>query len=279
MKRILFLTSVLLSTSAVGTLAADMDYPVNPTPQYTNVEYGSGWYLRGDIGYTMHTSTTLSYYSDARYDYDSQSVEESSSWSIGVGFNFNDYLRADLTYETSDGHQWDGVSVGTLCGGGLAPGDCYSEDEADFDRDSLMANAYVSLGTWHGFTPYVGAGIGLTHLQWNSYSSDAYCTVEVGETCSYGAHSGVGTDPETYYGGRTTYGTESTTALTYALAAGFDYRFDQNWVLDMGYKWTNIDGGIVIKEDANGIGAPQGDSKFDNISIHEIKVGLRYEIW
>jgi len=24
----------------------------------------------------------------------------------------------------------------------------------------LLANAYVDIGTWHGVTPYVGAGIG-----------------------------------------------------------------------------------------------------------------------
>ncbi|MGB7288462.1 MAG: outer membrane beta-barrel protein [Salaquimonas sp.] len=278
MKRIFFITSLLLSTTAGIAQAADMEYPVNPQPAYTNVEYGSGWYLRGDIGYAKAEST-LSYYSDARYDYDNQSVGDSSSWSIGFGYNFNDMLRADLTYETSDGHDWNGTSVGTICGGGAFPGDCYSEDSANFDRDSLMANAYVSLGNYHGFSPYVGAGIGVTHVQWNNYNSNAFCTVAIGETCDYGAHSGVGVEDETYFGGATTYNTQSTTALTYALTTGFDYRIDDNWVLDMGYKWTAIDGGVVIAADTNGIGAPQGDSNFDMIHIHEVKFGVRYEVW
>ncbi len=278
MKRILFITAILMSSTAGVSHAADMNYMERPIPSQTNVEYGSGWYLRGDIGYTISTNTDLSYVSDQRYDYDDQSIGESSSWGLGVGYTFSDMLRGDITFETSDGHEWDGTSVGTLCGGGT-PGDCFSEDSADFDRNSLMANAYVSLGNYHGFSPYVGAGLGVTHVQWNNYESDAYCTVDVGETCSYGAHSGVGTDAETYYGGRTSYGTESATALTYALAAGFDYRLNQNWLFDMGYKWTTIDGGVVIKKDANGIGSPQGSSKFDSIHMHEVKVGLRYEIW
>lgn len=278
MKRLLFITAVLMSSTANTALAADLDYSPNPVQQYTNVEYGSGWYLRGDIGYTVSTDTTLSYFSDQRYDYDNQSIDNTSSWSIGAGFTFNDMFRADVTFERSAGHDWDGVSVGTLCGGGT-PGDCYSEDSAQFDRNTLMANAYVSLGTYHGFTPYVGAGLGLSHVDWSGYTSDAYCTVDAGETCLYGTHSGVGTDPETYFGGSSSYEGESVTALTYALTAGFDYRLNQNWVFDMGYKWTTIDGGVVISKDSNGVGDPQGASKFDNIHLHEVKVGLRYEIW
>ena len=278
MKRLLFITSLLLSSSAGSALAADMNYPV-PSPEFTNVEYGSGWYLRGDIGYTLSTESTLSYFSDARYDYDNQSLDNAHSWSIGAGYNFNDTFRADLTFERSAGHDWRGTSVGTLCGGLGTEGDCYSEDSASFDRNTLMANAYVSLGTYHGFTPYVGAGLGLTHLEWSGYSSDAYCTVDPGEDCTYGAHTGLTPDPETYFGGTTSYDGESVTALTYALTTGFDYRLTQNWLMDVGYKYTNIHGGKVIAKDANGPGSPQGASKFTDLSIHEVKVGLRYEIW
>ncbi len=278
MKRILFITTMLLSSTVGFAHAADLEYPGDPVSR-TVVEYGSGWYLRGDIGYAVETKSTLSYFSDARYDYDNQTLENGSSYGIGFGYNFNDYLRADLTYDTNNSTEWSGTSVGTLCGGGVAQGDCYSEDTASFDRKTLLANAYVSLGEYHGFSPYLGAGIGLSDIKWNDYSSDAYCTVDAGETCTFGAHSGVTADPETYFGGTTTYPGESVTALTYALAAGFDYRLDQNWVLDMGYKYTSVLGGVVIAKDANGAGAPQGDSKFDNINIHEVKVGLRYEIW
>ena len=49
--------------------------------------------------------------------------------------------------------------------------------------------------------------------------------------------------------------------------------------MDVGYKYTNIHGGKVIAKDANGPGSPQGASKFSDLSIHEVKVGLRYEIW
>ena len=164
MKRILFITSLLLSSTAGFANAADMDYAGEPVSR-TAVEYGSGWYLRGDIGYSVETKSTLSYYSNARYDYDNQSLSEGASYGIGFGYNFNDYMRADITYDTNNSTDWSGTSVGTLCGGGVAPGNCYSEDTATFDRKTLMANAYVSLGDYHGFSPYVGAGIGLSDIK------------------------------------------------------------------------------------------------------------------
>ena len=37
----------------------------------------------------------------------------------------------------------------------------------------LLANAYVDIGTWHGITPYVGAGIGGAHVKWDtSHNTD-----------------------------------------------------------------------------------------------------------
>jgi opacity protein-like surface antigen len=278
MKRLLLITTIFLSTTAGVSNAADMNFPVQPKSVYTNVEYGSGWYLRGDIGHTVSTESTLSYFSDDRYNYDGQSLGDASSWSIGAGYNFNDTFRADLTFERSAGHDWSGTSVGTICGG-LTPGECYSEDDAAFDRNSVMANAYVSLGNYGGFSPYVGGGIGLTHVEWSGYDSDAYCTVDVGEDCTYGVHSGLTADPETFFGGSTSYDGESTTAFTYALATGFDYRLSQNWLMDVGYKYTNIQGAKVVAKDSNGPGDPQGSSKYSDLVLHEVKVGLRYEIW
>lgn len=277
MKRILLAATFLFSTAISSSFAADMDYPIRPAKSYTNVEYGSGWYLRGDIGYTLAAKGNLTYYSDARYDYDNQSLDKAMSWGGGFGYTFNEMLRGDISVEMSGSHDWEGSTQGTLCGG--VPGDCYSEDSAKFDRTTAMANAYVSLGRYGGFSPYIGAGIGLTHVAWSDYTSQAYCTVDPGEDCDYGTHTGATANPETYAGPATTYSGKSSTVLTYALSAGVDYRLNQNWLVDMGYKWTRIDGGVVIEADSNGVGDPQGDSKFDALDIHEFKIGLRYEIW
>lgn len=266
-----------LILAATAAKAADLDFPLRSTV-HTPVEYGSGWYLRGDVGWVMHPEASLTYFSDARYAYDHQSTDGAFAYGAGFGFVFNNFMRADLTWDHSGDHQWSGTTQGTACGGGV-PGDCYSEDEAQFDRDTFLANAYFSLGDFRGFKPYVGAGIGVSHVSWDRYQSAAHCIVDPGETCDYGAHSGVGTDPEIYEGPVTNYPTESGTALTYALMAGVDYRINQNWLVDVGYRYTHIDGGVVIREDALGAGSPQGDSRWHDINLHEVRVGLRYEIW
>ena len=47
---------------------------------------------------------------------------------------------------------------------------------AHLNRTTPMFNAYIDLGNWWGFTPYVGAGIGVSYLQSSSavtYNSTA----------------------------------------------------------------------------------------------------------
>ena len=47
-----------------------------------------------------------------------------------------------------------------------------------------MANGYVDLGTYVGLTPYVGAGLGYTYVDWGSLGDTVLC---VGPTCPVGA--------------------------------------------------------------------------------------------
>ena len=55
---------------------------------------------------------------------------------------------------------FDGSTSG-ICGGVV----CASTDHSSYSAWLLLANAYADIGTWYGFTPYVGAGIGGAHVQ------------------------------------------------------------------------------------------------------------------
>jgi opacity protein-like surface antigen len=285
MKRIATAGSIILGTAivvatAAPSLAADMAYPVIGSGPTTSVEFGSGWYLRGDIGYSVHSGSRGTYYSSAYgddTDYASESLGGNESYSIGAGYIFNNMLRGDITLEHNEGVTWEGRSKSADCG--TVPGDCLFEAEAELKRTSIMANGYYTVGNFAGFRPYVGGGIGISDVSWNDYGFQQLCQVDPGEDCDFGTHSGVGTDRETYYGPAGTVSTNNGIALTYALAAGLDYRINKNWVVDMGYKWTHISDNIMIKEDADGPGVPGGDSSFNAIDLHEVKIGLRYEIW
>jgi len=285
MKRIATAGSIILATaialSATGSgMAADMDYPVMGSPQTTSVEYGSGWYLRGDIGYSVASHSDGTYYSSAYGDdtaYASETLGKNESYTIGAGFIFNNVLRGDITLERNAGVEWEGRSRSADCG--TVPGDCLFEADADLKRTSVMANGYYTLANYGGFKPYIGAGVGLSDVSWSNYEFQQLCHVDPGEDCDFGAHSGVGTDRETYYGPTGNVSTSNGIALTYALTAGVDYRINKNWLIDMGYKWTRITEHLMIEEDADGSGAPGGDSTFNGLDLHEFKIGLRYELW
>lgn len=69
----------------------------------------------------------------------------------GVGYRFNGLLRADITAEYRSR-----ARIGT--GDGI---------RAHIDGANVLASIYADIGTWHGVTPYVGAGVG---VGWNRLS-------------------------------------------------------------------------------------------------------------
>lgn len=125
-------------------MAADYDPPiyVDQAPEYVPVEIGSGWYLRGDVGYTV---------SDPVYDFTlfGESTDNRKfNGSIGAGYHFNDWARGDINLGYVGGdrfHYDDGTDAGS----------------ASLDMWSGMVNGYVDLGTYAGLTPYIGAGVGI----------------------------------------------------------------------------------------------------------------------
>lgn len=266
----------LLLAGLTPALAADLDAQILRDAGITPVEYGSGWYLRGDIGWDFSTHGNLSYYTDARYDFQDQAFGEGVDYSVGFGYVFNDWLRTDLTLDYSGNMDWNGDTIATTCTG--FTGDCYQADSASYDRYSLHANAYLNLGRWHGLSPYVGAGVGLSHVTWNNYASVETCALDPGEDCALGSHSGSAVT-EYLTGTTTSYPSNSSTMLSYSLMGGFDYRLDERWSLDVGYKWTRLHDLTVVPTNAGGAGSPAGATRADQLDIHEVRLGLRYEIW
>ena len=79
-----------------------------------------------------------------------------------------------------------------------------------------MANGYVDLGTWYGFTPYVGAGVGVGIFD-PSVSYSTYHPVTRATTL-------------------TRLNIDDTTKLAWAAMAGVAYSVDPNTVVDIGYR-------------------------------------------
>jgi opacity protein-like surface antigen len=230
--------TALLAGLSGSALAADLDRIIY-SPQIDRtvpVEIGNGWYLRGDIGYAVESDADVESITFGGIEFDAGDVDPSFtselSGGVGVGYQFTDFLRADFTAEYSEGE-------GAVDSGGF-------NGEADFDAITLMANGYIDLGTFVGITPYVGAGIGSTHVDWGPVS--------------------IGTPPVEVAG-------SGEWRLTYALMAGASYDLTKAIKLDFGYRYIDVAGHEIYDDSL------LGSAEDDGYSKHEIRAGFRYMLW
>lgn len=279
MCRSVFLLAAAVSLVAVHpALTADYDAPVifEDVPNLVPVEIGTGWYLRGDIGYHIDTEPrdTFTYrtFDGVNYGaeaFDTGSLGEDITFGIGVGYSFTDLLRADVTVDRFTSSFSGSTSFSAPCPGGPAGTACRSDDASELTGYSVMLNGYVDLGTVVGFTPYVGAGAGYTYAHWDDLESRTFC-VDGATGCA-----GTGS------AGTITRAGESDWRFTYALMAGVTYDMSDNMKLDVGYRYRRIDGGDMFGWDnasaAAGASGSQGEDP--GLSSHEIRVGLRLELW
>ncbi len=274
--RKIMLAGAMAAATSTMALAADLPEPpyIELPPEVTPVEFASGWYLRGDIGYTTFSDHNVTFYSDQRYSFDDQDIDGRFLLGVGFGYTINDYFRVDATIDHSFSADWHGSTTGSSCGVTYT-GECYSYDEANQHQWTGLFNAYYDLGHFHGIVPYVGAGLGASYVSWNDYTTTPTCTLDPGETCEYGTHTG-GTDAESFTGTPTSFSTESDWRFSYALMAGFSYDIDARWKFDANYRLLSVGDGTIINASGTGL---NGDVEFDDYYEHQFRVGLRYQIW
>ena len=184
------LTATLGALYVSAAMAADMPFlSSQPAPANQPVEFGTGWYLRGDIGYSnMPVPVVVADFVN------SLGRTGAISGGIGFGYQYNSWLRTDFEIDravfqpsSAQAPQWCpsgtvmyssssvSVSSGSSSGVGTPVGYLYDPNEtctpyvtANLNRTTPMLNAYIDLGHWWGLTPYVGAGIGASFLQSNA---------------------------------------------------------------------------------------------------------------
>ncbi|MEX6508248.1 outer membrane protein [Jiella sp. M17.18] len=263
--KILVIGAAATAAGWQGAAAADLP-PLYAVPSYENVpemqpvEVGTGWYLRGDVSYDLKADLKPSFdaYSTiggsgprtnlASGSLDGFSIDPGFAAGGGFGYQFTDYFRGDLT-----ANYWQhDVSNATF---------------GDFGIDSkakaweLMANAYADLGTYVGFTPYVGGGIGAVHLDY-----DTSCSSN-GSSCSSAF-------------GSSTIDNRQDWRFAYALMAGVSYDVSKNLKIDVGYRYLNVGSGNMGKITAENAGTTYTiDGKDGGFDRHTFQAGIRYSLW
>ncbi|GAC1040057.1 outer membrane protein [Rhizobium sp. No.120] len=271
----LALAAAMAGASASIALAADATPPEIKMSE-VSVKDAKGWYVRGDFGYAANasrTDTKFRAYDPTGGDYSSSSFDSTRfggdfSGGLGVGYQFNDLFRADVSGDFFTGDFNGRVSSDSPCSGGGGGTGCSTRAHSSFRAGSLMVNGYVDLGTLAGFTPYVGAGLGATRVSWSSVNAIGSC---VDATAGCGGAASVSAR----------YPGDSDWRLTYALMAGVAYEVAPNIKVDLGYRFSHIAGGDMFgysaADSAAGAGGTAG--RDGALSRHEIRVGLRITTW
>lgn len=270
---IAFIFATLLP--AFGSAFA-MDLPPAVYAPETSIDgFGQGWYIRGDLGYTGWTGDELPRYkvlsgADTIVNtFDQGRFDKDVSYGFGAGYQVNDIFRGDVTFDTYNSNI-DGIAtIGSRCGTKDPVGtSCRFTGAADFRTIGVMGNVYADLGTVAGFTPYVGAGAGVTNVQWDTVTQTPACV------------SGTSACSGTLYAAQTFPGMDSW-RFSYALMAGVSYDVAPSVKLDLGYRYSKINGGDMFEYNAaeKALGASGAKGSDDGLSRHEIRAGFRINTW
>ena len=286
--------------SASSAFAQDYNSGVvtkTPSDGFTDVEFGSGWYLRGDITYNIdgRSNTTNENISaigrNAQVDYD-----DAVGARVGFGYYIKPNVRLEISAEALFQSEFDAFNANASFGGtrevtvttptgdvtgtvnfdanGNSTGSTIgipngtpvganggSEDfNATYSATNLILNAYYDLPTVGSFTPYVGAGAGISRINYNQ-TRTLTCVPSAGATC------GIGTDPLTLR-----FDDEFWT-YAYQLSLGTAVAIDDRTSLDLSYSYTGVGSGDDLNySDGTGIDD-------DGFNVHQVRAGIRYDIW
>ena len=240
------MTSLLAGTAIFGLSAAahaaDMGAPFR-APQVVGAAAdpgttSTGWYLRGDVGIGINSDPKLDSSGPSSVDsagrlisgapshWLRQDIADTPFISAGVGYQFSDYLRGDLTAEYRSATRFRGNAVVAHDAGT----DKYPYYDGQFRAFDVMANGYVDLGTYNGLTPYVGAGIGAAYVKLGDTYEHTSFPYAVGGTYADGVLPG-----------------NSKWNFAWALHTGVAWDVNPRLKLELGYTYKDL-GSIQSKE-------------------------------
>ena len=227
-------------------------------PTLASAQDDSGWYLRGNAGYGIHTDIELEGGLDSSvHDNDLQS-EGNVAGSVGVGYDFGNNWRLEV----------DGDSLWTDLGSiSQLPG-----TSAKLRTASLMLNAIYDFDSFGNWVPYIGAGAGLVRgsadftahdfLNPNALTTNPACvgarTAGQGESCSV---------------------SDDDTGLGWQLLAGLGYAISENLTWDTHYTYRDVSDLDFDGVRTNGVTGSTNpfNTTADNVGSHSLLTGFRYK--
>lgn len=229
-------TLALAGTAAVActSIAGAADWPgSSPLPPIEKApalvqEFASGWYIRGDVGYRFNQASGGAAFGT---NFDGNSVDNSFAFGGGFGVK-SGWFRTDITLDYMMPPRFTGTSLGTTL------------VTSEIAAYTTLVNGYVDLGTWSGFSPYIGAGVGASFLRTGDFNA------------VFPGPNAIVSHPGEW-------------DFAWAAMAGVAYTIYPNLLVDIGYRYLHMG---AARTDVN----PYGSVTYGDLSANEIRVGLRY---
>jgi opacity protein-like surface antigen len=231
-----------------GGLKGGYDVPPPPSDR--------GIYIKGYVGQANPNVGDLWTSSfDDSFSVLHAGIKSSPLYGIGVGWQARHWLRFDGTIEYRGDAMFVGQDQYTTFGPGA------NEYTADISSWLGLVNAYVDMGNWCGFTPYIGAGIGFANISVNGVRDD-------------GINGPAGNIPSVAFGGDKT-----STNFAWAFHAGVSYDVTPQFVVDLSYRYADLgsaQSGPIVTYDGAAV-VPSG-LHIRDITSNELLLGFRYKL-
>jgi opacity protein-like surface antigen len=210
----------------------------SPAPAAAPLEFGTGWYLRGDASFGPEDKPKLLLDNDVP-TFSRKGSAFGYGFGAGLGYKLTDGLRIDVTADYQDPFHY---SATQSCGNS-----CSLEQRTSVQRWDGLVNGYYDIGTWAGITPYVGAGVGIAGTR---------------ERDTLAMNGGAGNT--------LTAQNTSDTRFAWAAMAGISYAVAPHILLDIGYRYLDLGKTTVTLAPSTSVSRSIGEQ--------QIRVGVRYMV-
>jgi len=256
-RRLKILIVASLALTGIGAAQAADYAPPPPPPVYVQPpppppeQCCDSWYLRGFVGVGMNSGANAEFIqnpaNNSDFGFDSTSYNDQMFLGGGIGYAWNNWLRFEGTAEYRSKSHVYAIGHYTDGGGGVFL-DTY---DANIKSWVFLGNAFIDLGTWNCFTPFVGAGVGAAYNTLTNFT----------DVNPSNAGFGIGKDSSEWH-------------LAWALYAGVSYEVSKNFSMDLTYRYLNY-GSVTGTVDCFG-GCNTDSFKFGNLHSHDIMLGFRW---
>ena len=225
-------------------------------PNLATAHDDEGWYLRGNLGYGIHTDVDLTGGLDSGFHGNGLQSEGNATGSLGLGYQLGNNWRVEGDLDSL----W--TDLGSIS---QIPG-----TSAKLRTSSLMLNAIYDFDEFGDWAPYVGAGAGIVRAKGDFAAHDFLNpALSTNPACVGGRTSGQG---------ETCIVSDEDTGFGWQLLAGLGYDISENLKWDTHYTYRDVSNLDFDGDRVNLItnGANAFSTNATGIGSHSLVTGFRY---